>query len=413
MTDLCFNFTTDHHFSHRTPGRRQGDYFLDLGTKMSQVIQHCVSTGSIPLFGGDLFHLKDPDKIATYHLMKFMGDMANLLRGFPRPPLCAIGNHDIRFDRFSTLPEQPLGLMAASGLVKLLTQYNLDNLQNWIAPSGRSYLVHKILPGEMIPTGAGSFVFVYSTPYIDDPQDLLAYLGSEAFHSALGSFVGQELAPIEGNKSVSGILLLHTLSGSTGGEFYGLFRAPYSDIHKALAYSTLGRATSAVLFGHEHPEMGDYVIGLDQSPILVNNLPPNCYLATNGTIYINPSSFARSVLDYDDGVADPVRPVYMVELTYTPSGLSLGLATSKIPLLTRPLEQLFGHVSKDPLNQEGDKETPEVVELPPPVTYTWASFSDALAQIDQVGSDPQEFMVKRLKTETPEVASTVNSLLIL
>ena len=401
---IRFNFTTDHHFSHKPPGRRQGDYFMDLSSKMAQVITHCNSTGSIPLFGGDLFHLKDPSKIVTPNLIRFLGGMSNLLGQFFTPPICAIGNHDIRSDRLSTLPEQGLGLLAAAGKVKLLANYSED-LLNWAAPSGHAYQVHRVLPGVVYPTGCGSYIYVYSTPYMDDPQDLVAYLGSEIFHTALASCVGEGL-PVVGNKSVTGVLLLHTLSGPVGGEFYGLMRASYQDIHTALSYSALGRATSAVLFGHEHPEMGDYILPLDQSPLLVNNLPPNCWMATQGTIYINPASFARSALDFDDSND---RPVYMTELTYTPSELYLGLEVHKIPLITRPLDQLFGGIGEDPLNQNGDSE--EVPLVIPMAAYTWTNFSDALAQIDQVGNDPHEFILQRLQSEPLEVAATVNALL--
>jgi len=87
MPSLDFNFTTDHHFSHRPPGRRQGDYMVDLSIKMNQVSAHCNAAGAIPLFGGDLFHLKDPAKIATLTMLKFLSGMSSLITKFDTKPL--------------------------------------------------------------------------------------------------------------------------------------------------------------------------------------------------------------------------------------------------------------------------------------------------------------------------------------
>ena len=408
MSSQRFNFTTDHHFSHRPPGRRQGDYFVDLDSKMRQVSSHCNSTNSIPLFGGDLFHLKDPSKIPTPTLVKFLGDLSNLLISFKTPPLCAIGNHDIRYDRLSTLPEQPLGLLAQSGVISLLCNYSLINLVDWEAPSGHTYLVEKTLSGHAFHLDNGSHVLVYSTPYIEDPQDLLAYIGGPEFHDALGN-LAKDLLPIaETSQSVTGILLLHTLSGGLPGEFYGLHRADYGSIHKALAYSALGRATSAVLFGHEHPDLPEHALPFDSiSPLSVNNLPTGYLIATTGTLYINPASFSRSSLDYNERVEDPERNVYMVDLVYTTSGAGLGLTYNKINIETRPITQLFGvSDSVDPLNQGAEVEdTPQ--ELP-----VWTSFNDALNKLDNTGVDPAKYLIDRLRTESAQVTATVKTLLV-
>ena len=411
MGVIRFNFTTDHHFSHRPPGRRQGDYFADLSSKMEQVASHCNATKSVPLFGGDLFHLKDPNKIAAPNLIRFLGDMSNLLSCFECKPKCAIGNHDIRFDRLSTLPEQPLGLMAAAGKVDLLCPYEPTNLVDWEAPSGHTYLVPRVLPAQLFPTYEDSFVMVYSTPYIDDPQDLVAYLASETFHGSLEKYVTSVFSGpafnSEGISSITGILLLHTLAGPVQTEFFGLQRAAYSQIHAALSLSDLGRATSAVLFGHEHPDGGSYVLPLEKSPPPVKNMPRGLTLATGGTIFINPASFSRSSLDYTDGETEAERPVYMVDLTYTPSGLGLAVNAGMLPLVTRPISQLFAApaVETDPLNQGGV----DVVVVDP--IQQWTSFSDALQQLDKTGENPEQFLVGRLKDEPPEVISTVKTLL--
>ncbi len=406
MSIIRFNFTTDHHFSHRTPGRRQGDYFSDLSLKLEQVAQHCNTTKSIPLFGGDLFHLKDPSKIAPLYLLKFMGDMAHLLSSFDEPPKCAIGNHDIRYDRLSTIPEQPLGLMGAAGKVDLLCPYDPSNLIDWIAPSGHTYLIPKLVPIKVFSSYEGSFAFVYSTPYIDDPQDLVAYLASEPFHTGLAQSILSR--GMEG--AVTGILLLHTLAGPMQTEFFGLQRAAYSQIHEALSRSSLGRSTSAVLFGHEHNEGNSYVYGLSQDPVVYSNLPPSLTLATQGTMYINPPSFSRSSIDYTESDDDTERLVYMVDLVYTPAGRGLSVAANQIPLKVRPITQLFGTsvelMDADPLNQSGVDTiiTPDQVQ-------EWTSFSDALKQLDATGENPEQFLQDRLKSESTEVISTVKALL--
>ena len=406
MSSLAFNFTTDHHFSYKPPGRRQGDYFIDLSVKMHQVVSHCNRTGAIPLFGGDLFHLKDPAKTATLTMLKFLGDMSDMLREFKSPPLCAIGNHDIRYDRLSTLPEQPLGVLASSGVIDLLCNYDLSNLSSWEAPSGHTYLVENTLSGNCFPVSETTAVFVYSTPYMEDPRDLVAYLGSLIFHQAMGNLVAKYATGT--SRAYTGILLLHTLANISGGEFYGLQRASYNDIHGALAYSALGRATSAVLFGHEHPEGPDCAIPLDTTtPLSLNNLPSGGKIATTGTVYLNPASFSRSSLDYKEDLEDPERPVYMLDLLYTPAGNGLSLTPTKVFLETRPITQLFGVSNVDPLNQDSGV-VPEVSVVEQPV---WTSFTEALKNLDTTEVNPAVYLMQRLQEEPSHVASAVNTLI--
>jgi hypothetical protein len=148
---------------------------------------------------------------------------------------------------------------------------------------------------------------------------------------------------------------------------------------------------------------------MDQvTPLSLNNLPEKTYIATTGTIYVNPSSFARSVIDYAGVAEAPERPVYMVDLIYEPSGAALGLRMERVPLTVRPLAQLFGEsVTLDPLNQESEEPKHPISDA-----NLWTSFNGALQQLDSIDTvDIEAFLTNRLLDEDPAVTLTVKALL--
>lgn len=70
------------------------------------------------IFLGDIFHRKNPD--SNSHAL--VGGFMDVLRGFPVTPFALVGNHDIRDGNMGCLPEQPLGIIFKSGLLKELKE---------------------------------------------------------------------------------------------------------------------------------------------------------------------------------------------------------------------------------------------------------------------------------------------------
>ena len=99
----------------------------------------------------------------------------------------------------------------------------------------------------------------------------------------------------------------------------------------------------------------------------------------------------------------------MTVLQYSTQGYGLSLNTSQIPLIVKPLSQVYGDavdVLVDPLNQGGVDLSPSTAPVP-----NWTSFSQALDHINDPGNDPNAFLATRLQAESPQVVATVQVLL--
>lgn len=123
---LYMAYVTDIHFSDRPPGRRADDYRKAIMGKMrfvkdwlqEQAQAHGTSDG-VCLCGGDVFHIKSP--LSPANSNDLISEVMGLFKSFPNGGLYGIvGNHDLQFDNYSTLPNQPLGVLEAGHAYHIL-----------------------------------------------------------------------------------------------------------------------------------------------------------------------------------------------------------------------------------------------------------------------------------------------------
>ena len=107
---------TDIRLQDHNPPSRLGSYRKDILDKLRRVGDIGASYGaSAYTCGGDWFHDKAPTK-TSYSLSYELG---TILKSFGAPVLTVLGNHDLRFDRTDTMPEQPIGSLLNGGIIKL------------------------------------------------------------------------------------------------------------------------------------------------------------------------------------------------------------------------------------------------------------------------------------------------------
>jgi len=111
---------TDVHFSDRTPSKRTGDWTKDVTDKLRWVGEKAKEIeADIVLDGGDFFDVKSP-KLNSHSLVRAT---AEIHQNYPCPTYALVGNHDVKYGNVSYLPEQPLGVLFATGVFKPLGKY--------------------------------------------------------------------------------------------------------------------------------------------------------------------------------------------------------------------------------------------------------------------------------------------------
>ena len=107
-------YTTDWHLSDIPPGRRRDSYRTAILDKINFTRELTEKVKGVGVCGADVFHYKNPK-----HPANSVGLVVEILRCIRRFPTgCiygAVGNHDLYFDRMDSLPDQPLGLLIATG----------------------------------------------------------------------------------------------------------------------------------------------------------------------------------------------------------------------------------------------------------------------------------------------------------
>ena len=105
---------TDVHLLDHNPPSRLGSYRQDIMDKLRRIgdIGRDAKVDAYTC-GGDWFHEKPPAK--TSHSMVF--ELMSILKSYGAQCYTILGNHDIRFDRSNTYPEQPIGPLLNSGAV--------------------------------------------------------------------------------------------------------------------------------------------------------------------------------------------------------------------------------------------------------------------------------------------------------
>jgi UDP-2,3-diacylglucosamine pyrophosphatase LpxH len=131
-------FIGDVHLSDTTPRSRKDDYTKAILGKLEQCAK--ISQGyDRVVFLGDIFHKKKPENNSH----SLVGEFMDILRKFHGGDYrCAlVGNHDIRDGNMGCLPEQPLGVIFKTGLLRELKEDEIwyDDVKVQISPLPFSY----------------------------------------------------------------------------------------------------------------------------------------------------------------------------------------------------------------------------------------------------------------------------------
>ena len=196
---------TDVHLSDRPPASRTDDWASTVFDKLGQVrdVARKVNAQAI-IDGGDFFHIKSPTRNSHDLVRRTAEHHAN----YPCPVYCVPGNHDSIYGDYSFLPQQPLGVLYATGVFRpLYDQHEAVFIQD------------------------GLKVRVVGIPYHGTTYDL------NRFHAIK-----------KGDEDFL-ICIAHVLASKHGGTmFEGEDIIKYADL--------LGTAPDAYCFGHWHKDQG-------------------------------------------------------------------------------------------------------------------------------------------------------------
>lgn len=111
-------FMTDTHITARTPSSRLDDIQESIKMKFKE-IGVLIQKENIEavLHGGDMFNTPEVSN-------KFVGEIAEIIRGYNIPFYITTGNHDLQGQNEDSLPYTKLGLLSSTGVIKLLNRKN-------------------------------------------------------------------------------------------------------------------------------------------------------------------------------------------------------------------------------------------------------------------------------------------------
>lgn len=201
---------TDVHLSDKAPSSRTDNWADTVFDKLDQVRRVAKKVGAAAILdGGDFFHIKSPGRNSHSLVHRTAEHHAS----YPCPVYCTPGNHDSIYGDYSFLPQQPLGVLYASGVFR------------------RLYDEH-----EAVFEKDGVKVRVVGVPYHGTSYDM------ERFHS------------LEKGDEDFLVCVAHVLASRKGGSmFEGEDIVKYADLADT--------APDMFLFGHWHKDQGITNIG--------------------------------------------------------------------------------------------------------------------------------------------------------
>ncbi len=134
MTKLVF--VGDLHIADNPPLGRVEGYKEQIFAKLSAIRKICSDYDALPVFLGDVFHIKRPDRVSH----QLTQEMIVGLGIFKEKPLVVPGNHDCGPTGLASLSRQPLGTLLRAGVIELLTEHKQPPLiDNGYMLVARSY----------------------------------------------------------------------------------------------------------------------------------------------------------------------------------------------------------------------------------------------------------------------------------
>lgn len=108
---------SDVHISDKGPSSRTDDWVDTVCDKIVQVGRIAERFGAVAVLdGGDFFDRKSPGQ-TTHRLVRAIAEAHS---GYPCPVYATVGNHDCVYGDVSYLPQQPLGVLFATGVFQPL-----------------------------------------------------------------------------------------------------------------------------------------------------------------------------------------------------------------------------------------------------------------------------------------------------
>jgi len=233
---IKFLWRTDVHFADNTPLRRTGSWLSDVTNKLAWVGQKGQELGvDFVIDGGDFFDVKSPHR-NSHNLVRVASQVHK--DNYPMPVYALVGNHDVKYGNIDYLPEQPLGVLFASGVFKQFG--GLDS--------------------EIVMEKDGIKVKVVGIPYHGTSYDWDAI---------------KKVGERKGDADYFFVCchLLASVKGGVGAMYEGEDIVPYSDLE--------GQGVDAWFFGHWHKDQG------------ITEL-------SDGTVVVNVGSLTRGALHLDD-----------------------------------------------------------------------------------------------------------------
>ena len=203
----------DIHLSDRPPSSCTDSYLDDLFDLLAQTAalaaEHAVDA---VVWAGDVFHHKAPSRTSHRTVLRAI----EAIRAYPCPVYIVAGNHDVRYDRLSSIDEsQPLGVLYQAGAI---------NLRGW---------------ADQCPGGGA--LPLYGVPWLQDWETL---------PDELAAFTGR--MPVEHRDQC--LVVTHCSIFPPGQE------PIYEHVLPATWAELLG-GVGNVAYGHIHESHGVYVVG--------------------------------------------------------------------------------------------------------------------------------------------------------
>lgn len=264
MLKLRLVWRTDVHLSDRPPQSRRDDWESSLIGKLEQIrhIAHNMKAMAV-LDGGDFFHVKSP--VRTPH--RLIQRVAELHKTYSCPVYATVGNHDCVYGDIDFLPQQPLGVLFATGVFQ------------------RLYNEHEVYFGPGVWDGTGEGVYPYNRAtdawaagdpfqYATDRDDRVPIVRVVGVPYHGTSYDMARLSGIGKGREDYLVVIAHMLASKRGGTMF--------EREDIVSYDDLaGMAGDLFCFGHWHKNQG------------VKEIAP-------GKFVVNVGSLSRGSLAEDD-----------------------------------------------------------------------------------------------------------------